>query len=121
MGFSPLQLTFIDEKGDFYTLCPVIPRKLLLSQEAFHSIMDYCRETEGSNPKHGVLEKILEDKRDTLDGKYRVEIGERISDFEPLFAGPIELSNSRGFVAGEIPVSIKCVSDFPSSLIRLTT
>lgn len=45
LGLTPFNLTLLTQDGGIYLLCPAFPEKMILGEDAYESLIEYCRDS----------------------------------------------------------------------------
>lgn len=92
LGLCPFNLTLLAADGSLYSLCPVIPNKMILNTNAYESLIDFCRDSHEQQALNCELYQMLESSKVFKEGKYHFNFG-KDSKFEPRVVGPFNVSN----------------------------
>jgi hypothetical protein len=49
IGLGPFNITLLDSKCEVYTLCPVVPREMIVTTEIYQQMEEYLSEASSSD------------------------------------------------------------------------
>lgn len=78
------------DDGNLYSLCPVIPNKVILSADAYESLQEYCRESREQQELNLQLFEAFQEAKVFKEGRYHFDFTKKpLTAFDPQMVGPL--------------------------------